>query len=76
VRREGILTAIQKKTNEIFREIPYIQFTLMRGIVWGCSLLCFTKEVFLFGFPRQCRKSFGRVEETIIGISPKYTQRM
>jgi hypothetical protein len=65
-REEEILTAIQRTAIRIRRKIPNAQVTLMSGITWGCSLLCFTKEIFPSGFPRDCRKQyFGSVEGTI-----------
>jgi hypothetical protein len=56
VRWEGILTAIQRNTIWL-RKISNVQVTLMSGITWVCSLLCFTKEIFPSEFLRHGRKS-------------------
>jgi hypothetical protein len=55
--RRGILTAIQRNTIRMLRKAPNAQVALMSGIIGGCSLLFFTKEIFPSGFPRHYRRS-------------------
>jgi hypothetical protein len=57
VRGEGILTAIRRNTIWILRKSPTRRSHQWAEFPGGCSLLCFTKEIFPFGFPRHCRKT-------------------
>jgi hypothetical protein len=64
VRGEGILTAIQRNTIRILRNIPNAQVILMSGTAWGVvvySSLQKRHEYFLPDFPVIAEKVFWKV---------------